>query len=357
MKFRSSTFSFETLRAVGMPAHWRASISLLIILLLSAELAARVLMAPLGEHLWAYSPTSSAASFEWYRHLATSGRTPDVVAIGDSTGARNFDPAAFAAQTQFEDVYSLARAGNFPLALRSNTIPLLEVGDPPIVVLLLQSAGSFRDDPRVGQIERGAMSPILDARRDGRPLVTDYLHLARLFPARSLLRTHWIDDEPLLKPSSNGSFSPFHLKDEQRMDTPVVESLPTMDVRFSEERRGVILELLEVARMREFPVIAVVGPQRGSSEDVVTDLHLRWLRGLAAAGCGEFAVLDMRNAPYVESGEYKDNNHLYSKGAAKFSARLAAVIEEALKYLQAERSRSTCSQDAEWLRQKPSPDE
>ena len=108
-----------------------------------------------------------------------------------------------------------------------------------------------------------------------------------------------------------------------------------------------ILELLEVARRREFPVIAVVGPQRESSGDVVTDLHLRWLSGLAAAGCGELGVLDMRNAPYVESGEYRDNSHLYSKGAAKFSARLATVIEDELKYLQAERSRSTCSQDAE----------
>ena len=131
------------------------------------------------------------------------------------------------------------------------------------------------------------------------------------------------------------------------METPITEFLPIQDVSFSEERRGVILELLEIARMREFPVIAVVGPQRESSGDVVTDLHLKWLRDLAAAECGEFGVLDMRNAPYVESGEYKDNHHLYSKGAAKFSARLATVIEEELKYLQAERSRNTCSRDAE----------
>ena len=141
------------------------------------------------------------------------------------------------------------------------------------------------------------------------------------------------------------------------METPVTESLPIQDVGFSEERRGVILELLEIARMREFPVIAVVGPQRESTGDVVTELHLKWLRGLAAAKCGELGVLDMRNAPYVESGEYKDNHHLYSSGAAKFSVRLATVIKDELKYLQAERSRSTCSQDAERLRQMPAPDE
>ena len=41
MKFLSSIFSSETLRAVEFPAHWKASIALLVVLLLSAELAAQ----------------------------------------------------------------------------------------------------------------------------------------------------------------------------------------------------------------------------------------------------------------------------------------------------------------------------
>lgn len=352
MKFLSSIFSFETLKAVDLPGHWRASIGLLLLLLVSAELAARILMAPVGEHLWAYSPTASSGSFEWYRHLATSGRTPEVIVIGDSTGARNFDPEAFAAHTEFDDVYSLARAGNFPLALRSNTLPLLEVGDPPNVVLLLQSAGSFRDDPRVGQIERGALSPILEARRDGRRVVTDYLYVARLFPARSLLRRYWIHRQPLLIPYGVGSFSPFE-KSDQIANTAATRFPAIEDVKFSAERREVILELIEIAREREIPLIAVIGPQRDLGEDTVTALHLQWLRELEAATCGDIAVLDLRNAPYVEFADYKDNIHLYSDGAAIFSAHLAVVIEEELKSLRVEHSRSTCSQAAERPRQMP----
>lgn len=357
MTFLSSTFSFETLKAVGLPAHWRASIGLMIVLLLGAELAARVLMAPLGEHLWAYSPTASSVSFEWYRHLANSGRAPDVVAIGDSTGTRNFDPVAFSAETRFDDVYSLARAGNFPRALRSNTLPLLEVGDAPNVVLLLQSADSFRDDPRVDQIEQGAVSPVLEARRDGRVLVTDYLHLARLFPARSLLRRHWIQRQPLLTPSGVGSFSPFHRNSDQGAGSAAAQYSTIEEVRFSDKRREVTLELTRIAREREFILYAIIGPRRDSGEDEVTTLHLQWLRELETATCGDITVLDLRNAPYVEPADYKDNIHLYSDGAAKFSAHLAIVIEEQLKNQRVEHSWNTCSQDAKQLRQMPPPDE
>lgn len=351
MKFLSSIFSFETLKAIDLPGHWRASIGLLVVLLVGAELAARVLMAPVGDHLWAYSPTESSASFEWYRHLATNGQTPGVVAIGDSTGVRNFDPETFAARSEFDTVYSLARAGNFPLALRSNTLPLLKVGDPPNVVLLLQSANSFRDDPRVDQIERGALSPVLEARREGRRLATDYLYLTRLFPARSLLRRHWIHRQPLLIPSGFGSFSPFHRSGKEITNIAAARKPDIEDVEFSDERRDVILELVEIAQEREFLLLAVIGPQRDYSEDTVTKVHLQWLMKLEAAACGYIAVMDLRNAPYIESADYKDNNHLYSAGATKFSAHLAAVIEAEVPHLRAERSRNTCPQDAERLRQ------
>jgi len=180
-----------------MPRHWLASMALLAAILVGVEVAARVVLAPVGDHLWAYRPAASSRVFEWYRHLATSRRVPNVVAIGDSIGARNFDPEAFKEASGLGSVYSLTQAGNFPLALRSNTLPLLETGDSPEIVILLQWAGSFRDDPRVRQIESGALSPILEARRQGRRLVTDYLYMTRLFPARTLLLNYWIKGKQL----------------------------------------------------------------------------------------------------------------------------------------------------------------
>lgn len=326
MKFLSSIFSSETLRSIELPRHWMASIALLAFLLVGAELTARILMAPIGENVWAYSPSNSYRAFEWYRYRSETGSTPRIVAIGDSTGARNFDPESAAASLGEQDVYSLARAGNFPIALRSNTLPLLETGEPPEVVLLFQWAGSFRDDPRVRQIERGARSSLLEARQEGRWLVTDLLYLARLYPARSFLVRHWIAGEPLVTSADFGSFSPL-----QRSGTGPGEvtdgTVPEQDdVQFSEARRDVVRRLLDIAKERNILVFAVVGPQRSPGLDPVTELHMQWLSDIRSANCANFEILDERAPAYLAADHFKDNNHLYADGAARFSSDLAGRL-------------------------------
>ena len=328
MKFRSSIFSSETFRSVECPAHWKASIALLVVLLLSAEFAARALMEPLGDYLWAYPPASSPVAFEWYRALATTERTPSVVAIGDSTGARNFSPEAFSSTSRVGTAYSLTRPGNFPLALRSNTLPLLEVGEPPEIVLLFQWAGSFREDPRVRQIERGSLSPVLEARRSGRTPVTDYVYLARLYPARGFLWRHWMRGEPLIEPTPFGSFSPLQRRNDDATEVAAVTTESDNEFAFSEERRSVLRALLQTARDRGFLVIAVVGPQVRPDDDQVTRRHLEWLGELEAAACGEFTVLDVRAMPDLDRLWFKDNNHLYEEGARHFSNRLGNLVSD-----------------------------
>jgi hypothetical protein len=328
MKFLSSIFSFETLKSVDLPRHWLASMALLMAILLGVEVGARFALAPIGEHLWAYRPAASSRVFEWYRHLATNRGVPNVVAIGDSIGARNFDPKAFAEASGLGSVYSLAQAGNFPLALRSNTLPLLEIGDAPQIVILLQWAGSFRDDPRVRQIEAGALSPILEARREGRKLVTDYLYVTRLFPARTLLLNYWVNGKELLSRPPNGGFSPFRSLETTDARSVTPETTSVEHVRFSVERRKVVLDLLDIARDREFLVIAVVGPLYGPDGDAVAREHVEWLKTLENSACGSLAVLDLRRSPYLELRHFKDNNHLYEDGAAIFSAYLATRVAE-----------------------------
>ena len=327
MKFLSSIFSSETFRSIHLPRHWKASIALLAFLLVSAELTARFLMAPIGENVWAYSPTNSYRAFEWYRHRASNGLTPRVLAIGDSTGARNFDPESAAATLGQQDVFSLARAGNFPLAMQSNTLPLLEAGEPPDVVMLFQWAGSFREDRRVQQIERGSRSSLLEARQGGRWLVTDALHLARLYPARSFLRRHWIANESILVSSGYGSFSPLQKADTSPADNAVAATPAASEVKFSDARRDVVHQLLDIAQERDFLVVAVVGPQRNPGTDTVTERHLQWLRKIQAAACANFQVLDVRDSANLSATHFKDNNHLYADGAAVFSAYLADQLE------------------------------
>ena len=350
MKFLSSIFSSETLRSVELPTHWKASIVLLVVLLLGAELTARTLMTPVGDHLWAYAPASSPGTFEWYRSLATTAQTPSVVAIGDSTGARNFDPEAFSSASQIGNAYSLARPGNFPLAMRSNTLPLLEVGEPPEIVLLFQWSGSFRDDPRVRQIERGSLSPVLEARRNGESLVTDYLYLSRLYPARQFLWRHWMRGEPIVEPEPFGSFSPLRRRDDAAPAVTDVATDPGEAIAFSEERRDVVRDLLRTARDRGFVVVAVVGPQARPDGDFVTERHLAWLGELEAQACNEFVVLDVRAMPTLESSEFKDRNHLFAEGAARFSEQLGALLGEVIP-----RAASRCARQAARPRQTPVP--
>ena len=352
MKFLSSIFSSETLRSVEFPAHWKASMVLLVVLLLGAELAARALLAPVGDYLWAYPPASSPDTFEWYRALATTKRTPRVVAIGDSTGARNFNPEAFSSTSRIGSAYSLARAGNFPLALRSNTLPLLEVGKPPEVVLLFQWAGSFRDDPRVRQIEQGSLSAVLEARRNGETPVTDYVYLSRLYPARKFLWRHWVRGEPLITPTPYGSFGPLRRRDNDESEAVGIVTAPANEIVFAEARRDVVRTLLRTARDRGFLVVAVVGPQVRPDDDLVTRRHLAWLGELEATACGEFAVLDVRVTPYLDESQFKDNNHLYEEGANQFSARLGELVGEI-----SSRAGSRCVQGAVRPRQTLPPSE
>lgn len=328
MKSLSSIFSFDSLRNVSLPRDWWATLGLLTVLLFSAELIARSLLAPIGDHLWAYDSEALSRSYEWYRERASEGDTPTIVAVGDSTGARNFSPAAFRESSGTESVYSLARAGNFPRALRSNTLPLLESGEPPELVILFQWPGSLRDDPRVDQIEAGAVSSILEARQSGRFMVTDYLHVTRLFRSRQYLVGYWLRDETLIRPASNDGFHPlirpaeFELRPVYIADESVV---------FSKARRDVIRDLVEIAKSRDFVVVAVVGPYRVGNGYPTGNAHLEWLQELNRSNCENLVVLDVRTGIDIPADQYQGNHHLYKAGAELFSAQLGPGIAQILE--------------------------
>lgn len=326
MKYRSSIFSSESTASMEIPRHWWATMALLLVLLLSVEVAARLLLAPIGDHLWAYDSTALSRSFEWYRQQADSGNAPRVVAIGDSTGARNFDPASFSKSAAIDDVYSLARAANFPRALRSNTLPLLDADSVPEVVILLQSPDSLRDDPRTSQIEAGMVSSILEARTDGRFIITDYLHVTRLYRARSYLLDFWVRDQPLLRPATNNGFSPFDRQDDAAENWKSPAPPQEEPYRFSEMRRDVTMKLLSIARKRGFAVVAAVGPYFYGTGYAVANEHLSWLKALEEDNCQNLVVLDMRVMTSIPAGSFKDNHHLYEDGAEIFSRALGSQI-------------------------------
>jgi hypothetical protein len=313
---------------MDIPRHWWASVVLLLILLLSAEICARFLLAPVGDNLWAYDSASLSRSFEWYRQQTQNGTTPRIVAIGDSTGARNFDPASFSEVVAIDDVYSLARAGNFPRAMRSNTLPLLDTESVPEIVILMQWPGSLRDDPRTDQIEAGMVSSILEARIDDRFIITDYIQITRLFRARSYLLDFWIRDEPLVRRAENNGFDPFVRRGDDGNAGLGVSVLSPEEFTFSEARRDVTRALLNIATRRNFVVIAVVGPFFSGTDFAIGNEHLYWLKGLERQHCANLVVLDLRSIPELASESFKDNHHLFEDGARMFTRALGIKIRD-----------------------------
>lgn len=326
MKFLSSIFSSEQLSGLDIPRDWWASMALLAGILVVAELTARVLMAPVGEDLWAYGYGTDPVPFEWFRVLSKEDRAPTVLVIGDSTAARNVDPATVAEAAAVETVYSLAYPGNFPLALRSNTLPLLDSGAAPDIVILFQWPGSLRDDPRVDQIEAGAVSPILEARSSGRLLLSDFLYVTRVFPARRFLLDHWLRDKTLIRPPGDNGFAPLQRPAEAQSQSQPEAPAPADSGPFSEMRREVIKKLIALAQEHDFLLVAIVGPFRSGDRYLLANRHLEWLRDLETEACDNLFVMDLRQMEGIGPELFKDNHHLYADGAQAFSAILGRKI-------------------------------
>ena len=299
--------------------------ALLATILVCTELVARVLLAPVGNHLWAYNSSTNPIPFEWFRVLSKEDRTPTVVVIGDSTAARNVDPATVEESSEVPGVYSLAYAGNFPGALRGNTLPLLDTENAPEIVLLFQWPGSLRADPRVDQIEAGAISPILEARRTGRILTSEYLYVTRLFPARRYLVDYWIRDEELIHAPKKSGFAPFPRPIEQQREMTLTRTIGENAV-FSEERREIIRELIAIADKRDFLLIVVVGPFKSGDQYRAASQHLEWLRDREEEACEHLLVMDLRQMPGIGPELFKDNHHLYAEGAQLFSTALGQEV-------------------------------
>jgi hypothetical protein len=326
MKFPLSIFNFEQKIEPEIPRHWWASIGLLVGILALAEASSRVLLQPVGDNLWAYNPPSLSRPFEWYRHLTEENMTPTVLAIGDSTGARNFDPESFAATSSIDNAYNLAHPGNFPLALRSNTLPLLDSGHSPDIVILFQWPGSLLASPRVDKLEAGAMSPILEARRTGRFNITDYIYLTRIYRARGFVLDYWLRGKTLLKPPVDNGFAPLSRPAAEATTDRPADPPEQQQFEFSEERRSVITRLSDLAKEHQFLLVAVVGPFRWGDRYQDGNRHLDWLRELEKTECENLVVMDLRNLLGDHPEFFKGNHHLYRDGAEVFSARLGKRI-------------------------------
>jgi hypothetical protein len=322
---RSSIFSFDTLRLNGRaPAGFFRAALLALALSIAAEGAARIVIPAEGprDEYWSMG---AAAKFETYRERADAGRPPAVLVVGDSTAARDLDPEALAESTGL-DAYNLAWPGNFPLAFRCTTLPLLGVasGAPRVVVAAFTPNG-FSDTERIQRFEAGIVTSDICRRASGERIPADFIRLTLL--GRALARGDATEPDMAatelgFMPLEGRSREPSRREDRARREKDDVRSITA-------ERFEVVRELGRIARERGFTLVVVVPPVAPKERDgnVYTEYTHALERASAEFG---FTVLDRRHPEGYDRESFYDPVHLNAEGARRFSLEIGGVVRELL---------------------------
>lgn len=321
--FRSSTFSFRTLDLSDIRGSgaWKA-VALTVCLVGGAELVARRAVAPIGSY-WEYWTPQAAAKFEGYRAMLRTGRVPRLVIVGDSTAARDIDPAALGTHGN-GDAYNLAWPANFPMAFQRSTLPLLQSGPTPHVVIVSFSPSAFTG---TGQVKRFEASILSSAYADpGQHRIARLSYLARLRAALPFRRSWWTG-RGLPRPALEG-FMPLEGID------PAPASGADDGGHFERARFSVVDELIATARARGFDVIVVIPPRLDPSPDrqAVEEDYVRALRAK------RYPYVDFREAPFLQRVDFHDASHLNDVGARIYSKELGEAIERTEARLSVTRS-------------------
>ena len=321
---RSSIFSSNTLDLSGpRPRGVVATALVALALVLVGEWFARAAVAPIGDR-WQYWDAAAAPKFSVYRTLVQEGRTPDVVIVGDSTAARDIDPAHLPRESGgAPTAYNLAWPANFPLAFRWTTAPLLEEGGtPPRVVVVSLAPTGFLDDARVQRFEAGVLSSPYVRIAKGDSLVAEWSYLARV--RRSMpWRAAWFGGAGLEAPDAAGAYMPLRAAPasaEARDDEPAVR------VQLSEERLDVLAALFRTGQDRGFRILLVIPPRIAPSSMrlAVEAQYLAWIRSHAQLDHVELA--DLREPEFLDATCFADAGHLNPVGAKKLSKHLAPRV-------------------------------
>jgi len=319
-RFLSSIFNFKTLYLGSVPRNFWNTIGVVVSLLATAEIVSRILLIPVGNFAWAYWSLDAIDKFEWYRSMSENDKAPDVVAIGDSTGARGFDPRYFSKASE-KTSYNLAWPANFPKALRATTHPLLQEGTPPDSIILIQSPGGYIDSQRAIRFENSILSSQIAKRYPKNDLVSDYVYLSRLYAARSLLKKSWIDHQKIVSEPKLSGFMPAGTGSKKIVKNPgETQKKGNKKKDFSQERLICFLQLAEITENRGIRLIVVLPPVNSGKTPVLYRKYLDWLHSKSPDY--EFTIWDLSNPDFLRKKHFWDKNHLNELGAKLFSLEL-----------------------------------
>lgn len=311
--FRSSIFSSDTLAECNPrgSGSWQAVVAALC-LVAAAEVIARTAVAPLGAY-WEYWTPAAATKFETYRGQVQRGTPPQLLAVGDSTAARDIEPAVVADAAAARDAFNLGWPANFPLAFRESTLPLLQADVAPRTVVASFSPASFFDSTRVRRFEESILSSSYARRLKGERQVSDVVFLSRL-RAGLPFRKNWWGRRPLPL-STDAGFMPLN-------GTDTAVDVAEENEPFADERFGVLEQLAAAGRAHGFDVVIVV-PPRLAPTPARAEQEQVYVARLKASG---LHFLDFRDAAFLGREHFYDSGHLNREGARIFSRRLGEAL-------------------------------
>lgn len=288
------------------------------------EGAARVTLDPV-ERYWEYWTVEAAIKFEGYRSRIRSGDVPDILVVGDSTGAADIDPMVLSKVVSANtDAYNLAWPGNFAFAFRCNTVPLLKVGHivPKLIIASFDPA-RFVENNHVRQVEGAILASPYCKHHRGEWMLADYVYLARV--RLSMPYTEPAFAAKREQGTINKGFMPLDGVGEGDAIKGTVEvARDVFSNRFSP-----ILDLVKVTTN-----LIIVIPPRQPPSDFRARMEEMYLEKLKeASSITRFTVLDWRAPAFLSKKHFVDSNHLNREGSKVFSEELGKEIAHIMRSL------------------------
>lgn len=295
----------------------------------AAELAARAVVGP-AVALLDYWDVEAGQKYEHFLDLLRQGRSPGLVVVGDSTAARDLDPAILARELGVAGGgYSLAWPANYPLAMTCTTLPLLEAkGFSPAVLVYSASPLSFVSSPEVARSEEGILSSPVCRRRLGPPSLLGGVYLPRVLPAWEQRESWWGRRDLQAAPQLAGFMPLDGISPGRPPMQGTAEGWEQVEVAFEPRRLEVVWQLARRARSLGAALVVVVPPiaQRAPRIEAI---RVRYCQELERRRRELGFIVLAYDSDSVPLADYWDWFHLHRQGAEAFSARVAADMARA----------------------------
>jgi len=279
-------------------------------LVLAAEAGARLLGAKPEA---AYGSPDAMLKWTYYRAAKAAGRPPDLLIIGDSTAAREVDPARLLdCLPSGLTAYNLGHDANFPLALRVSTLPLLATGAVPRVVVASLSPTTLCFDNQPTAAEAALLRWPAFRQLSGDLGIADHLGLRLLLP---VLRARVFAREAESHMTRLG-FQPLEVDPHG----PIGPDAGRQRGSVNPVRVAVVTDLGELARQRGFRLAVIVAPLPTQNSRAGAILCTAALR--AAGDRLGFMVIDGAELATFEAPDYESGAHLLRPAAERYSRLL-----------------------------------